>query len=316
MKRNNRLDDEPILDKNGQPVIVHPWAGDIVVFRLLMRYRYLPIDFIVAHTGLSYGYLRDRLNLLARKPNKYLHRNPDQHRRPKATSRFLIYELAERGIRFLKDGNLYSDEPRIGDKKLLAHSLMASQTIANIELGAKDMIWWPEIAARLEKPHRFLPVSISYAFKTGFESLDFEYNGDSNGPFGVRYDDASARFFNLEAEHRTDGRANNLSKTSFLKKALAIMYITEHKLYRTLWGIPNLVHLVVCSSQDMIDLRKDIILEITNGKGLANICFAVMPALEDPFNVPLPTPEFFAQGWQRAGYPDLFLDQPTAKAAT
>jgi hypothetical protein len=315
-KPNSRYDDEPRLDKDGQPVVTFPWAGDIVIFRLLNRYRYLPIDFIVALTGMSYFYLRDRLDLLTRKPNNYLHRNPDQHSRPKAGSRFLIYDLNDRAERFLKDGSLFSNEPRIGDRKLLAHSLMASETVANFELAPGAMIWWPEISARLEKPKRYLPVTISYQFKTGSETLAFEYNGDSNGPFGKRYEDSTPRFFNLETEHRTDVRANNLSKTSFLKKVLAMMYIADNKLYRRAWGIPNLVHLVVCASQHMVDERKDLILELTKGKGLSYVAFAVIPALEDRFAVAKPSPAFFNQGWQRAGHPDLFLSSPTAKAAT
>lgn len=314
-KPNSRYDDEPRLDKNGQPIVTFPWAGDIVIFRILNHLRRLPIDFIVALTGMSYFYLRDRLDLLARKPNSYLHRHPDQHSRPKAGSRFLIYELDDRAIKFLKDGKLFSDEPRIGDKKLLAHSLMACETLANFELAPGPMIWWPEISARLDKPKRYIPVSISYQFKTGRETHAFEYNGDSNGPFGKRYEDGTARFFSLETEHKTDTRANNLSKTSFLKKVLAMMYIADNKLYRTAWGIPNLIHLVVCASQHMIDERKDLILELTGGKGLSYVAFAVLPALEDAFNVPKPTPEFFTQGWQRAGHPDLILSSPTAKAA-
>ena len=70
-KRNSRWDDEPRLDKSGQPIVVYPCATDIVIFRLLNRYRYLPINFIEEHTGLSYSYLKTRLDLLARKPNKF-----------------------------------------------------------------------------------------------------------------------------------------------------------------------------------------------------------------------------------------------------
>jgi hypothetical protein len=48
----------------------YPCTTDIVIFRLLNRYRYLPLDFIQAHTGLSYSYVKTRLDVLARKPNK------------------------------------------------------------------------------------------------------------------------------------------------------------------------------------------------------------------------------------------------------
>jgi hypothetical protein len=314
-KRNSRYDDEPRLDSLGKPVSTFPWAGDVVIFRLLNRYRRLPIDFIVAHTGMSYFYLRSRLDLLARKPNSYLFRHPNQHNRPKAASRYLIYENSEKAIKFLRDGALYSHEPCIGDEKLYAHSLLSILPIANIELGASSMIWWPEIASRLDKPERSIPVTISYQYKTGKETHSFDYYADSNGPFGIRYADGTARFCSLEAELTTDTKASNLKKTSFLKKILAIMYITERKLYSSAWGIPNLIHLVVCPSQDMVNSRKALILELTNGKGLTNVAFKVVPALTDPHHVPKPNPEFINEGWQRAGHPDLYLNSPTAKAA-
>jgi hypothetical protein len=315
-KRSDRLDDEPRLDKKGEPVTTFPWAGDVLVFKLLNRYRNLPIDFIVAHTGLSYGYLRDRLDLLSRKPNKYLNRNTDQHNRPHAGSRFLIYELDRKGIEFLKTGSMYSKEPCLGDKHLFSHSLLVSVPIVSLELAHPgEMIWWPEIAKRIENPKRFIPVRIAYRFKEHNETLDFDYYNDSNGAFGIRYGDGTARFFSLEAERTTDTKRDTLKTSSFLKKLLAMMYIEEHKLYVKQWGLPNLIHLVVCPSQHMVDERKDLILELTGGKGLTYIGFAVVPDLANPREVAKPDARLFTEGWQRAGHPDLFLNSPTAKKA-
>jgi hypothetical protein len=313
-KRNSRWDDEPRL-KNGKPVVIHPCATDLVIFRLLNRYRYLPLDFIVAHTGLSYSYLVHRLDDLARKPNKFLTRPDKQRAQPNANYRFMIYELSTRGETALKDAMLYSKEPRLGDEHMFAHSLMVSEPIVNIELGNPgEMIWWPEIAGRLKEPNRFIPVDISYTFPTGTKSAAFDYYNDSNGPFGIRYAEGEPRFLSLEAEHTTDVEVNNLTKTSFLKKLLAIRYLMDHKLYLKHWGLPNLVHLVVCQSQARIDTRKELILKLTNGKGLPYIAFAVHPAIED-LTAAKPMPELFTQGWQRAGHPDLILSEPTAKKA-
>src|SRR6266478_3512162 len=185
-KRNSRWDDEPRLDAKGKPIVVYPCATDIVIFRLLQRYRYLPIDFIVAHTGLSYSYLKHRLDVLARKPNKFLNRPDKQRVQPNANYRFLIYELAFRGETVLKDHLLSSTEPRLGDEHLFAHSLMVSETIVSLDIAAEKMIWWPEIAARLKEPHRFIPVHIEHHFRDGTKKIDFDYYNDSNGPFGVR----------------------------------------------------------------------------------------------------------------------------------
>jgi hypothetical protein len=181
-------------------------------------------------------------------------------------------------------------------------------------MAAPQMIWWPEIASRLKDPKRFIPVRISYKYEQHLETLDFDYCNDSNGAFGIRYPDGP-RFFSLEAERTTDVKRYPLKSTSFLKKLLAMKYIMDNKLYASQWGLPNLIHLVVCPSQHMVDERKALILELTNGKGLAYVAFAVMPDLTDPKNVVKPMPELYTDGWQRAGHPDLVLNSPTAKAA-
>jgi hypothetical protein len=314
-KRNSRWDDEPKL-KDGKPVIIYPCATDIVIFRLLNRYRYLPIDFIVAHTGLSYSYLVHRLDVLSRKPNNFLNRPEKQRAQPNANYRFLIYELAFRGETVLKDHLFYSTEPRLGDEHMFAHSLMVSETIVSLEMGnTGTMIWWPEIASRLKEPHRFIPVHIEHQFETGKKTAEFDYYNDSNGPFGIRYEDGTARFLSLEAEHTNQVDCSNLTKTSFLKKYLAIRYIMENKLHTKHWGLPNLITLVVTSSQARIDTMKALIMRETKDKGCPYIAFAIIPVLEDPFKSAKPMPELFTMGWQRAGLPDLFLNSPTAKKA-
>lgn len=315
-KRKSRWSDEPRL-KDGKPVIVHPVESDIKVFQLLNRYRYLPLDFIVAHTELSYHYLVHRLDDLARQPNKFLERPADQKtRQPNSNYRYMIYELAFRGETILKNNNLYSSESKLGDKQLFAHSMMTSENILNLELGAKDMIWWPEVAARLTDPHRFIPVHIEYQFKTGKKALDYDYYNDGNGPFGIRYNDGTARFINFEAENTNQADCSNLTKTSFLKKFLAIKYIMDNRLYATHWGLPNLITLVVTSSQAHVDTMKNIVIRETYGKGVPYIAFAVVPVRDDAFVVAKPTPELFTKGWQRAGHDDLFLNVPTKKGAS
>jgi hypothetical protein len=72
-------------------------------------------------------------------------------------------------------------------------------------------------------------------------------------------------------------------------------------------GLPNLITLVVTSSQARIDTMKDLIMRETKGKGAAHIAFAIIPVLEDPFKSAKPMPEPYTQRWQRAGRPDLFL---------
>lgn len=309
-ERNSRWSDEPKLDKSGKPVVITPVPSDLKLFQLLLRYRYLPANFILPFTGSYYSYLKGRLDILSRKPNKFLDRPGKQRSQPNANYRFLIYQLAYRGEQALKDAGLWTPEPQLGDKTLFAHALMVTETIASLELNCRSMIWWPEIAARLEKPQRFIPVEIEH----GNERLSFDYYNDSNGPFGIRYPDKTARFFSLEAEHANQVDCNNLRKTSFLKKFLAIKAIIDSGAYKKAWGIPNLVTLVVTSSQARIDTMKELILRETNGKGVRYIAFYQIPVMEN-LESSKPMPEMFSNGWQRAGHTDLFLNEPVEKRA-
>jgi len=194
--------------------------------------------------------------------------------------------------------------------------LGVSETIVSLEIGhTGKMIWWPEIAGRLKEPHRSIPVHIEHQFENGRKTADFDYFNDSNGPFGILHQDGNARFLSLEAEHTNQVDCSNLTKTSFLKKYLAIRYIMEKKLHTKQWGTANLMTLVVTSSQARIDTMKELIMRESNGKGCSYIAFAVIPVLEDPFKPAKPMPELYSQGWQRAGHPDLFLNSPTAKSA-
>ena len=85
--------------------------------------------------------------------------------------------------------------------------------------------------------------------------------------------------------------------------------------YKRAWGIPNLVTLVVTSSQARIDTMKKLILRETNGKGVRYIAFYKIPVIEG-LEPSKPMPEMLHTGWQRAGHPDLFLNEPVEKRQT
>ena len=99
--RNSRWSREPVIGSAGAPRAVYPTERDIEIFKLLVRYRYLPSDYIHAFVGGNGKALRHRLNLLSRKPNLYLARPHQQRQNAEANYRPLIYQLDERGSRVL-----------------------------------------------------------------------------------------------------------------------------------------------------------------------------------------------------------------------
>src|SRR5579862_5605673 len=105
-KRNSRWSREPVVGRAGSAVAVYPTERDIEIFKLLVRFRYLPSDYIRAFVGGNEKALSHRLNLLSRKPNLYLSRPHQQRQSADANYRRLIYELDERGSRILRERGL------------------------------------------------------------------------------------------------------------------------------------------------------------------------------------------------------------------
>lgn len=105
-KWNSRWDDNPVVDQDGDACTAKLTPRDIEIFKLLVRYRYLPGDDIHAFVGGSLNAIVRRLNLLSRKPNGYLARPYQQRESADANYRRLIYELGERGSLVLRERGL------------------------------------------------------------------------------------------------------------------------------------------------------------------------------------------------------------------
>ena len=104
--RNSRWSRDPVIGRDGAAVAVYPTERDIEIFKLFVRFRYLPADYIHAFVGGNQKALSHRLNLLSRKPNLYLARPQQQRQCADANYRPLIYELDERGVRALRERGL------------------------------------------------------------------------------------------------------------------------------------------------------------------------------------------------------------------
>ena len=160
--RNSRWSRDPVAGRDGAAAAVYPTERDIEIFKLLVRFRYLPSDYIHAFVGGNEKALGRRLNLLSRKPNLYLVRPHQQRHSADANYRRLIYQLDERGSRALRERGLSFLSKSYHHN--FAHELMIAQITASIELGAKEnssirLITWPEILANANTPQatRSLP---------------------------------------------------------------------------------------------------------------------------------------------------------------
>src|SRR5713226_127108 len=103
-KRNSRWDDAPVLDARGKPKLAVLTERDVErIFKPLIRYRYLPADYLQALGGGSLAYLTKRLNPLSRSPNLYIARPQRQRENADANYRRLIYELGDKGTRIMQE---------------------------------------------------------------------------------------------------------------------------------------------------------------------------------------------------------------------
>jgi hypothetical protein len=300
---------------------------DIEIFKLLERYRYLRSTFIHSFVGGYEKRLIERLGDLFHEG--YLNRPPQQWRAFNARYTPAIYELDELGERFLKEHGLGGGETRslvsrgrMGANREFAHAMMVSDTLASIELGARDssgvrFISWRDILSRAPQATRdagnpfSLPVSISHTFRTGStQTATFSLVPDAF--FGLEYAANGKklyRFFALEAERANRVYCNNLHQTSWLKKILAYRAIIAAKTYHSHFGLPNLMVIVVTPTSAKIGTMARLVMEVTQGRGSTQFLFKSIPVLGCGSAAPGSTAELFTSVWSRAGHPDFFIDR-------
>jgi hypothetical protein len=211
-----------------------------------------------------------------------------------------------------------------GVQRHFAHALMIAETLASIELATRatervrfigsDKILEkaPEIAWT-SRPPLSLPVTVTHSFKRTGKSETAKFSLVPDGLFGLEYegrDGKSYRFFALELERENRVAASSLKPSSFLKKALAYGEVVARKIYSTQLGLPNLMVLVVTGSSVRVETMREVLLDLTAGKGSPIILFRALPGLDHPMHPASPAPEFLTGAWLRAGHSEFCIGRP------
>ena len=274
----------------------------------LSIYRYQPTSFLAAWSGRSRKVINQRARLLKRRPNCYIGVAEHEHN-------FLykedFYYLDEKGYDAL---GIRRDHGEARNQQF-NHRVMVDTAMASLDMGAKAAGARVLLPQELRAHPRFKPddarqpfafkVKIAHDFETGHDVLEALYVPDAVRGYKVA---AGYFFIKLEAEtgeNRIEPRSGGLRSTSFLKKFLCDQYIFSNELYKTRWGMPSLLTLVVTPNQARITTMKELILRLTNGKGSKHVLFHTYPTLKTKGEKVLPMPELFTDSWQRAGYPDF-----------
>jgi hypothetical protein len=316
--RNSRWSRDPVTDSAGAPRAVYPTARDIEIFRLLVRYRYLPSNTIHAFVGGSEKALSHRLNLLSRKPNLYLSRPHQQRQCADANYRHLVYQLDERGSRVLRERGLPFLSKNYHHNFI--HELMVAQITASIELGTRTnphirLITWPEILA-----HETFPAATREAANPAAIRVSYSLRGDARcdeiisdaRPFGLeRIIDGkrSYLFFpGIEADCATEPvEASDTARSSIAKKFAAYLAIAEQGLYRSHFGFPNFFVPIITTGAARMDSMMQLLDRLTGGRGSKIILFKKFPCLGSAEKPPAPSGHMLTEPWQRVGFPPLCL---------
>jgi hypothetical protein len=318
--RNSRWSREPVIGSAGAPRAVYPTERDIDIFQLLVRYRYLPSDYIHAFVGGNAKALLHRLNLLSRKPNLYLSRPHQQRQNAEANYRPLIYQLDERGSRALRERGLSFLAK--SHHHNFAHELMVAQITASIELGTKanlavQLITWPKILAHERTPvatrQSSTPAAIQVSYSLRGERRCDEINADAR-PFGLQRSidgKISYLFFpGIEADCASEPiDAGDTARSSIAKKLAAYMAIAEQGLHRSHFGFPNFFVPFITTSDARLRTMMELLHRMTAGRGSKTLLFKTFPSFTSPERPPPAGGHMLTEPWQRVGNPPLYLDR-------
>ncbi len=318
--RNSRWSRDPVAGRDGAAAAVYPTERDIEIFKLLVRFRYLPSDYIHAFVGGNEKALGRRLNLLSRKPNLYLVRPHQQRHSADANYRRLIYQLDERGSRALRERGLSFLSKSYHHN--FAHELMIAQITASIELGAKEnssirLITWPEILANANTPQATrvspTPATIRVSYSMRGETRTDEITADAR-PFGLERTIDGKRsylfFPGIEADCATEPLdAGDLDRSSIAKKLSAYKAIGGNAVYRAHFGFPNFFVPFVTTGSARMHSMMQLLDRLTGGRGSKMFLFKTFPSFTSPDKPPEPNGHMLTAPWQRVGFPPLCLDR-------
>jgi hypothetical protein len=311
--RNSRWSRDPVVGPAGAAHAVRPTERDIEILKLLVRFRYLPSDYIHAFVGGSMGALTRRLNLLSRKPNLYLARPHQQRETADANYRHLIYEVDERGSRILKERGV-SFLPKSNHRNFV-HELMVSQLMASFELGARErqnirLIPWSEILANPKTPDALrlsaTPAAIPVTFSARGAQHAVHVNADAQ-PFGIERVIDGARtylfFPGIEADCGTEPvEAGGFERSSIAKKFAAYIAIAEQRIYRSHFGFPNFFVPLIAPTRTRMDSMMGLLRRITGGYGSKMFLFKTCPLRSAAEKSPSPDGHMLTEPWQRVGF--------------
>jgi hypothetical protein len=282
---------------------------DIEIFKVLEQYRYLPSTFIHAFVGgASETRFKERLGDLFHEG--FLDRPSQQWDFANARHRPAIYESSKKARGALAEAGIVVGDQRTflgeGGHPQFRHALMICQLLASLDLGVRAeprlrFIAWPEILERApertrtsQAPFRLPVPSGGYLVADGLFGLEYAHRGAK-----------AYRFFALEADRGTMPISRSIDRqTSYLGKTAAYREILARQIYRSHWGIPNLLVLTVTTGEPRM---REIVRRLEGSpEGSTNFLFKAV----DETATATPQLALLEEAWQRPGSAPLSIAAP------
>lgn len=302
---------------------VEPTDRDVLWFQKLHQHGPLPSNYLIAFTK---DQCRSDTRSLERLGDLY-HESSTPHGGPylnrpskqwSAISKFerTVYEntpaaeqvLRERGFAICKAAR---------PKALYHHRLMVACITASMELAVRAnpslrFISEQEILARSPNKTTAVPCSISYTNPRTGKRQTLEKPLVPDAVSGIEYTVGGRRlyrFFMVEADRNQEPiRRADLNETSYLRKVLQYREVIGRGLYRKHFGMKSsMLVLNITTNFRHRDNLLDLVEELEGP--CSHLLFQVAPEHGDELQVPDPSGTLLSGAWQRAGCPEMRIDQ-------
>ncbi|MBS4082912.1 MAG: replication-relaxation family protein [Rhizobiales bacterium] len=316
MKREvqSRWDRDPVLDKDGKPVVARITEKDVELFKLLERYTVLPADYLRAFLGGNQRAFSARLNLLYRSPNRYIDRPEQQRKNADANYRYLVYQLDDKGADHLRSLGCPVNRKKI--KRNFAHELMVSEIAASIELGTREhpnvkLIQWRDILASDKVPTRTKeqanPATIPFVMEGEVHHLMAD--GD---PFVLQPTEHQFMFFpGFEADCATEPLdAADTSRTSIRQKFRAYLHVMENRVYASHFGSSTFMVPFITTNETRMKSMMALLESMKPGQHARRFLFKHIPAFTSYEKPAPPTGHMLTEPWHRVGNTPFTLTNP------
>jgi hypothetical protein len=286
----------PRFRRTNEPRPFRITDGDLEIVRALARHRFLRSPQIAKLVGRSLDRTNDRLSLLYHAG--YIDRPRAQLDRFPSGSSHMVYALATRGARLLRDydgvelrRSDLSEQNQSASRPFIEHQLEIMEFYVALQCATRNrsdvaLIHPHEIVAAFPDATRATRNPLKLKTKLSIKGSMQEVGLIPDMVFGLRFKDGSRRCFMVEIDRGTmPVTRSDPTQTSFAEKMRAYLAIHAAGQHEQRYGWKAFRVLTITTDMNRIDTMIDALQKthIPRGPGAALFFFATLSASDGPF---------------------------------